>query len=115
MACVIRIVRYVTADGKDSFDAWFRTQTADTRARVQTRLDRVEFGNFGDHRGVGQGVCELRIERGPGYRVYYGRDGDDLVILLAAGTKKRQASDVRAAQTLWKAYRQEKQHARQSP
>ena len=115
MVRVIRIVRYVTADGTDAFDAWLRLQTAEARARVQTRLDRVELGNFGDHRAVGRGVFELRIDRGPGYRVYYGRDGGDLVILLVGGTKKRQAHDIEAAQTLWKAYRQEKRHARQSP
>ena len=58
---------------------------------------------------------ELRIDRGPGYRVYYGRDGDDLVVLLAGGTKKRQTHDIQTARALWKAYRQEKRHARQSP
>ena len=112
---VIKIVRYVTADGEDRFDAWLRLQSAEIRARVQTRLDRVELGNFGDHRGVGQGVFELRVDRGPGYRIYYGRDGDDLVILLAGGTKKRQTRDIETAHTLWKAYRQEKRHARQGP
>ena len=113
---MIRIVRYVTPDGTDAFDAWVRAQSAEIRARVQTRLDRVELGNFGDHHGVGQGVFELRIERGPGYRVYYGRDGNDLVILLlAGGTKRRQTRDIEAAHVLWKAYRQEKRHARQNP
>jgi len=112
---VIRIVRYVTADGTDAFDAWFRHQSAEIRARVQTRLDRVELGSFGDHRRIGKGVFELRIDRGPGYRVYYGRDGEDLVVLLAGGTKKRQTHDIQAAHALWKAYKQEKRHARQSP
>ena len=112
---VIRIVRYVTADGTDAFDTWFRLQSAEIRARVQTRLDRVELGSFGDHRGIGKGVFELRIDRGPGYRVYYGRDGEDLVVLLAGGTKKRQTHDIQTAHALWKAYRQEKRHARQSP
>ena len=112
---MIRIVRYVTADGTDPFDAWLRRQSAEIRARIQTRLDRVELGNFGNHHGVGQGVFELRIDRGPGYRVYYGRDGGDLVVLLAGGTKKRQTHDVETAHALWKAYRQEKRHARQSP
>ena len=58
---------------------------------------------------------ELRINRGPGYRVYYGRDGEDFVVLLAGGTKKRQTHDIQTAHALWKAYRQEKRHARQSP
>ena len=87
---VIRIVRYVTADGTDAFDTWFRLQSAEIRG----------------------GVFELRI---PGYRVHYGRDGEDLVVLLAGGTKKRQTHDIQTAHALWKAYRQEKRHARQSP
>lgn len=60
-------------------------------------------------------MFELRIDRGPGYRVYYGRDGDDLVVLLTGGTKKRQTHDIETAHALWKAYRQEKRHARQNP
>ena len=83
------------------------------RARVQTRLDRVELGNFGDHRAVGFGVFELRIHHGPGYRVYYGRDGDVLVILLAGGTKKRQQSDIDRAVENWNAYKREKRNADQ--
>lgn len=112
---MIRIVRYVTDDGADAFDTWFRIQTPEVRARVQTRLDRIELGNFGDHRGVGQGVFELRIDVGPGYRVYYGRDGNDLVVLLVGGTKKRQARDIVTAQSLWKACIREKRNANQSP
>ena len=60
-------------------------------------------------------MFELRIDRGPGYRVYYGRDGEDLVVLLAGGTKKRQARDIETAHALWRANRQEKRDARQSP
>ena len=83
------------------------------RARVQTRLDRVELGNFGDYRAVGAGVFELRIHHGPGYRVYYGRDGDELVILLAGGAKKRQQRDIGGAVENWNAYRREKRNANQ--
>ena len=68
---------------------------------------RIKVGNFGDHKGLGKGVSELRIDFGPGYRVYYGRDGDSLVILLAGGTKKRQARDIEKAQALWNEYKQE--------
>ena len=69
---------------------------------------RIKVGNFGDHKGLGKGVSELRIDFGPGYCVYYGRDGDSLVILLAGGTKKRQARDIEKAQALWNEYKQEK-------
>ena len=66
--------------------------------RIQTRIDRVELGNFGDHKGVGKGVSELRIDFGRGYRVYYGADGEELVILLASGTTQRQPRDIATAQ-----------------
>ena len=66
MACAIGIVRYVTAGGTDTFDAWFRFQTTETRARVQTRLDRVEFGNLGDHRAVGRACWSCGSTRAPG-------------------------------------------------
>ena len=111
---MIRVVRYIGSDGSDDFGAWLKKQNAETRARIQTRIDRVELGNFGDHKGVGAGVFELRIHHGPGYRVYYGRDGDLLVILLAGGTKKGQARDINRATTNWKAYRQEIRNADQS-
>ena len=115
MERVIRIVRYVTADGTRRVRYVVPAPERRDPRPVQTRLDRVELGSFGDHRGIGKGVFELRIDRGPGYRVYYGRDGDDLVVLLAGGTKKRQTHDIQTAHALRKAYRQEKRHARQSP
>ena len=112
---MVRVVHYVTEGGRDYFDEWLRRQDAETRARVQTRIDRIELGNFGDHKGVGEGVFELRIDCGPGYRVYYGLDNETLVILLVGGTKKRQARDVKVAQTYWKTYKEEKRNARESP
>ena len=111
---MIQVVRYIGSDGSDDFGSWFKRQSSEVRARVQTRLDRVELGNFGDHRAVGAGVFELRIHHGPGYRVYYGRFGDMLVILLAGGTKKRQARDISPAIVNWNAYKREKRNADQS-
>ena len=95
-------------DGTDYFAEWLRRQDSEIRARVQTRIDRVELGNFSDHKGVGKGVSEFRIDFGPGYRVYYGLDSARLVILLVGGTKRRQARDIEMAQACWKAYQQEK-------
>ena len=83
----------------------------DVRTRVLTRLDRVELGNFGDWKSVGGGVSELRLDVGPGYRVYFGRDGKDIVILLGGGTKKRQVRDIENAKKYWKLYKQEKRRA----
>ena len=71
----------------------------------------MEFGNLGDCKSVGRGVFELRVDFGPGYRLYFGQDGDDLVILLGGGTKKRQSRDIAQAHTHWKAYKQEKTDA----
>ena len=112
---MIQIARYVGSDGADEFGSWFRRQSSEVRARVQTRLDRVELGNFGDHRAVGAGVFELRIHHGPGYRVYFGRDGDELVILLAGGAKTRQQRDIGRAIESWSAYKREKGNANQGP
>lgn len=105
---MITVRHYVAADGTDPFDAWLRKQSPEVRGRVQARIDRVELGNLGDHKGVGEGVSELRIHFGPGYRVYFGRDGNAFVVLLGGGTKKRQNRDIATAQAHWKAYRQEK-------
>lgn len=109
---MVRVAHYVTEDGRDYFDEWLRCQDTETRARVQTRIDRIELGNFGDHKGVGEGVFELRLDFGPGYRVYYGLDSETLVLLLVGGTKKRQAHIIKMAQTYWKTYKEEKRNAR---
>ena len=98
-------------DGRDHFGEWLRGQTSLVRTRVQARINRIRLGNFGDHKGLGRGVSELRLHFGPGYRVYYGRDGDDLVIVLAGGMKERQARDIAQAQALWQEYKQEKRDA----
>ena len=68
----------------------------------------MELGNFGDSKGVGEGVLECRINYGPGYRVYYGRDGDELVILLVGGAKKHQQADIERAQGYWADYKARK-------
>jgi putative addiction module killer protein len=71
---------------------------------VRARLNRIRVGNFGDCKAVGGGVEELRIDFGPGYRVYYGREGSVVVVLLCGGDKKTQAKDIAKAQEYWKEY-----------
>lgn len=79
--------------------------TIQAAAKVTTVLDRMKNGNLGDHKSVGGGVLERRIHYGPGYRIYFGRDGDKLVVLVGGGTKTRQSSDIKHAQETWAEYK----------
>jgi len=97
-----------TADGQSPFDAWFARLSARAAAKVTSAVVRMELGNFGDHKSVGQGVWERRINFEKGYRIYYGRAGEDLVLLLLGGTKSRQQSDVEKAHLLWSDYKKRK-------
>ena len=86
-----------------TFENWFkRLRDRKAKARVQARIDRMEIGNFGDVASVGEGVSELRIHYGPGYRVYFVQRGQVVVILLSGGDKSSQNSDVRKAKELAK-------------
>lgn len=77
-------------------------------------VTRLEQGNFSNVKGVGSGVLEYRIDFGPGYRVYFGRDGDCLVILLGGGSKKRQHADISLAAVRWQDYKKRKKEGEQS-
>jgi putative addiction module killer protein len=95
--------------GKEPFIEWMESiKDVKTRDRIFTRLDRLEVGNTGDHRPVGSGVFELKLQFGPGYRIYYGEDGDVLVILLIGGDKKTQSKDIKKALSYWKNYKEKK-------
>lgn len=100
-----REVLHHVADGRDIFGDWL-DGLADVsgRALILKRIDRMEEGNFGDHRPVGGGVWEMRIHFGPGYRVYYGEEGRKVVLLLCGGDKGTQRRDIRKAQGLWADY-----------
>jgi putative addiction module killer protein len=74
-------------------------------AKIRVRVTRAELGNFGDHRNIGHGVIELRIEHGPGYRVYVGLHGLELIVLLCAGDKRGQREDIRRALVFWEDYK----------
>jgi putative addiction module killer protein len=95
---------YEDEEGRAPFSEWMDRQEAPLYGRVMARLERVELGNLGDHRGVGDGVFELRIDFGPGYRVYFGVDGSELVVLLIGGTKKTQRRDIETAKQYWRNY-----------
>jgi len=95
---VIEVRRYVARNGSDVVGDWL-TSLADlkARARIAARLDRLSLGNFGDCKALRDGVSELRIDWGPGYRVYYGMVGKTCVLLLCGGDKRRQSSDIKRA------------------
>jgi len=96
---------YVTSDGKNPFRQWMRgLRDAQARAKIRVRLNRIRLGNFGSAKSVGNGVSELVIPYGPGYRVYFARKGDSLVLLLCGGDKSTQPRDIRMAKDYWLDY-----------
>lgn len=96
---------FETDDGRVPFAEWMdELEGQAIYGVIMTRLGRVEQGNLGVHRGVGEGVSELVIDFGPGYRVYFGRDGDFLVVLLVGGTKSSQTADIEIAKSYWRHY-----------
>jgi len=100
-----KLVFYRDPEGHEPFVQWLESIVDITvRYRVIARLNRVEVGNFGDHASVGGGVFELRLQFGPGYRIYYGEDGNQIVILLCGGSKKGQNKDIRKAKIYWRDY-----------
>jgi len=92
---VMEIRRYLTEGGRDVFGEWMAgLKDAKTRAKIVARIDRLAVGNFGDCKALGGGLLELKIDWGPGYRVYYALIGKEWVLLLAGGDKRRQSSDI---------------------
>jgi len=94
----IEIRHYLTRPGTDTFDQWL-TQLADARAqaKIATRINRLAAGNFGDAKALRQGLCELRIDWGPGYRIYYAMIGRLCALLLCGGDKRKQSADIERA------------------
>jgi putative addiction module killer protein len=109
---MVELRYYVSASGDEPFGDWFTDLEAVARAKVTRAIARLEQGNFSSVKTVGEGVLEYRIDFGPGYRVYFGRDGDTLVILLTGGTKKRQQRDIDAAHAYWRDYKLGKRRRR---
>jgi putative addiction module killer protein len=95
---VIEVRRYVAPTGSDVIGDWLASLTdLKARARIAARLDRLLLGNYGDCKALREGVSELRIDWGPGYRVYYAMAGRTCVLLLCGGDKRRQSSDIKRA------------------
>ena len=107
---MIEIRRYLTRAGKDVFGDWLeRLADRQARARILARVDRLSLGNFGDAKHLRAGVSELRIDWGPGYRVYFAMIEKTCVLLLCAGDKRKQPADIQKALDYWKDYRERTQ------
>lgn len=105
---MFQVKEYITARGRSPFRRWFDKLTEDQSDRVNTALSRFTKGSLRDTKHVGNGVYEFRIHTGPGYRIYFGRDGEELIILLIGGDKSSQRRDVDKAKRFWSDYRDRK-------
>jgi putative addiction module killer protein len=105
---MVTVREYVDSNGRSIFAKWFASLNAQAAAKVTTALSRIEQGNFSNAKGVGAGVYESRIDFGPGYRIYFGKDGETIVILLGGGTKRRQSEDILAARNCWQDFKARK-------
>jgi putative addiction module killer protein len=105
---MIEIREFLDTNGRSLYAAWFDSLNAEAAAKVTTAVTRISLGNFSNVEGVGSGVFEYKLDFGPGYRIYFGKDGDKLVILLGGGMKKRQARDISAAVANWQDYKRRK-------
>ena len=105
---MIEIRGYIDEQGNKRFADWLMQLDTNAAARVTTALARIEQGNLSNVKSVGGGVFEYKIDFGPGYRIYFGRDGDRLVILIGGGSKSRQSKDIAAANDCWADYKRGK-------
>ncbi len=106
---MIEVREYLDRGGRSPFGAWSDRLNREAAAKVAAALARIQQGNLSNAKGVGAGVYEYRIDFGPGYRIYFGKDGDRLVILVGGGTKKRQQEDIKTALVRWQDYKQRKE------
>jgi len=103
------VLTYVKEDGSAPFNDWLTSlRNRKARAKIRTRINRIRLGNLGDCKTVGEGVSELRINFGSGYRVYLAQQGNTIVILLCGGDKKSQNKDIKQAKQYWQDYKRRK-------
>ena len=105
---MIQVTEYVDTQGRSPFGQWFDRLDGQAAIKITAALDRMGRNILSSVKGVGAGVLEYRIDSGPGYRIYFGRDGDTLIVLLGGGTKKRQQRDIETAKGFWREYRRRK-------
>jgi putative addiction module killer protein len=103
----MEIRHYLTAAGRDPYQEWLdKLKDLTGRVAIQRRVDRVATGNFGEHKALQEGVWELKMDIGPGYRVYYAMESTTIVLLLCGGVKRTQAADIEKAVRYWHDYQQ---------
>lgn len=107
----IRVLEYLDRSGRSPWRRWFDDLDAIAAAKVAAALYRLGEGSFSRVEGVGSGVFEAKIDFGPGYRIYFGKDGAAVVILLGGGTKKRQSAAIASAHRAWDDYKRRKKGA----
>jgi putative addiction module killer protein len=105
---MLELREYVDELGRSRYVNWLDSLDDLTKARITVALRRMSVGNLSNVKGIGSGVSELRMDFGPGFRVYFGRDGERLVLLLGGGTKRRQQQDIERAKASWHAYKRRK-------
>jgi putative addiction module killer protein len=102
---MVDVREYIDRNGRSLYAEWFDSLNAQAAAKVAIAVTRIGQGNYSNVKSVGSGVHEYQVDFGPGYRVYFGRDGERLVILLGGGTKKRQQKDIDEAIARWQDYK----------
>lgn len=107
---MVEIRLFETARGKIPFLEWRDELDKLTRSKIRTRIDRIALGSFGDSKSIGDGIFELRIDFGPGYRVYFGRHNAIVIVLLTGGDKGSQQRDINKAKRYWQEYKERVLH-----
>jgi putative addiction module killer protein len=105
---LIELVECLNAQGRSPYQEWFYSLDPQAAAIVTVALERLADGNTSRVKPIGEGAAEIRIDRGPGYRVYFGWDGKKLVVLFGGGTKRRQQGEIAKALALWRLYKARK-------
>jgi putative addiction module killer protein len=106
MESKFEIELFINETGREPFVDWIKSLEYEAQKRIAARMERIKLGNFGDHKNLGHGIFELRLDFASGYRIYYGKQDQKIIILLCGGDKKTQDKDIKKAQQYWKIYEQ---------
>ncbi len=104
----MKAINYICLDSIIPFERWFNTLDSYAAAKITTAVKKMELGNFSNAESIGDGASEYKLDFGPGYRIYFARDGKEIILLLLGGTKKRQQKDIDTAKMYWQDYKKRK-------